>query len=1022
MTDPPHTCPSCNSALAEGTQSCPSCGTSVQPGFIESWLAEKIQPALADRYRLEREIGRGGMGLVYLARDLKHRRAVAIKMMRSERTAAVGTERFHREIEIAAQLSHLHILPLHDSGTVEDIKYYVMPYVEGESLRQRLDRERQLPIGDAVQIAREVAEALGHAHSHGIIHRDIKPENILLSGGHALVSDFGVALPISHPSDDKLTGGGVVLGTAAYMSPEQAVAEEVLDGRSDVYSLGCVLYEMLVGDPPFTGPTPVAVMTRHSIEPVPSMRVVRDTIPEPLERAVMRALAKVAADRFQTAQQFAEELRAIETGSGTGVAIPGARLRRFTTARRAAAIGGVVVLVSVVAWVISSIIEGGTVTPSSQRLAVLPFAYHGDESNEQLAGGIPILLSSVLDGVGGLRTVDPAAVFGLVDQREGTLDVVQALEIATQLEAGRYLLGTIVQDPGGRVSVTVTSHQTREEPDEQTRATVEADATRGMFRIVNDLAVMLLGDLGIEESPRRMESISTSSGVALNEYLKGESELREGDYHGAVAAFGRAVQADSQFALAWYRMAYAQGFAGEQVNNAVARALELGDRLSERDRRLAEAYLASATVDAERADRLYRLLIADYPDDVEALFGLAEVRIHWGTLAGLSIDSLVESFERVLFFQPDNVEALMHLSWAAGMEGDLVKADSAAAELIAVDQGGYFAPIFKAYRAYLKQDGDEQRRAAEVLRESDHVIRVNCVAMVSTLPDLAAAAMLTSELFRDPALIPEIRAFGYILEAHLELARGRWGVAQERLADAAALDPVPALEARAQLSLAPFLDPSRSYLEDLRSELEEWDAAAVPPGSTGNPWIEPNDGFHEELRLYLLGAVSARLGDTDRARQLASELEPSDISTAEAEFALTLSHNLRALAWLAENRPEEAVREFEQTKPVGLWERTYSSAVFAQSYERYLRAEALEAVGRTDEALRWYTSVWVQNSFDRVYRAVSHLKKGEIFERAGDHDRALEEYSQVVELWRDADPELQEQMRDVLERLARVRD
>jgi tetratricopeptide (TPR) repeat protein len=543
-----------------------------------------------------------------------------------------------------------------------------------------------------------------------------------------------------------------------------------------------------------------------------------------------------------------------------------------------------------------------------------------------------------------------------------------------------------------------------------------------LFRIVNDLAVSLLGELGIEESPRRLESISTSSGVALNEYLKGELALRKGDYPGAIAAFGLAVEADTLFALAWYRMAYTQGFAGEGVDSAVARALELGDRLSERDRRLAEAYLASARVDAERADRLYRLLITDYPDDVEALFGLAEVRIHWGTLAGLSIDSLAESFERVLFFQPDNVEALMHLSWAASMEGDLVKADSAAAELIAVDQGGYFAPIFEVYRAYLQEDSDERLRAAEVLRETDHIIRVNGVAMVSTLPDLAGATTLTAELFRDPALIPEIRAFGHILEAHLELARGRWAAAQERLADAATLDPVPALEARALLSLAPFLDLSRSYLEDLRSELEEWDAAAVPPGTTGNPWIEPNDGFHEELRLYLLGALSARLGDTERARQLASELEPSDTSTAEAEFALTLSHNLRALAWLAENRPEEAVREFEQAKPISLWERTYSSALFSQSYERYLRAEALEAVGRTDEALRWYTSVWVQNSFDRVYWAVSHLRKGEIFERAGDNDRALEEYSQVVELWRDADPEFQERLSEVLERIRQLRD
>jgi Tol biopolymer transport system component/tRNA A-37 threonylcarbamoyl transferase component Bud32 len=271
---------------------------------------DRLAAALADRYRIERELGAGGMATVYLAQDLKHDRKVALKVLRPELAAVIGARRFLAEIRTTANLQHPHILPLHDSGEVDGTVFYVMPYVEGESLRQRLLREKQLPVADAIGIAREVADALGYAHEHGIIHRDIKPENILLQRGHALVADFGIALAVSRSDDGaRLTETGMSLGTPHYMSPEQAMGERELTGRSDVYALGCVVYEMLAGEPPYTGPTAQAVVSKVMAAEPASIAVLRKTVPPGLAAAVHTALEKVPADRWATAAEFAAALK-----------------------------------------------------------------------------------------------------------------------------------------------------------------------------------------------------------------------------------------------------------------------------------------------------------------------------------------------------------------------------------------------------------------------------------------------------------------------------------------------------------------------------------------------------------------------------------------------------------------------------------------------------------------------------------------------------------------------------------------
>ena len=328
-------------------------------------MLARLQSALAERYAIERELGRGGMATVYLAQDLKHHRRVAIKVLKPEVAAALGPERFLREIEIAAGLTHPHILALHNSGEDGGFLYYVMPYIDGESLRERLSRERQLALGDAVRITGEIASALDHAHRRNVLHRDVKPENILLQEGHAVVADFGIARAILTAGGDTLTATGLTVGTPAYMSPEQAAGERQLDGRSDLYSLGCVVYEMLAGQPPFTGPTVESVLHQHlTADPAPVTQL-RRTVPESVVPVLGRALAKAPADRYTTTTQFAQALDA-----ALRLQPPGRSRRR--------SVGPVVGVAAVAALGVAFLLvrsrwAAGAVVPSASTIAVMPF-------------------------------------------------------------------------------------------------------------------------------------------------------------------------------------------------------------------------------------------------------------------------------------------------------------------------------------------------------------------------------------------------------------------------------------------------------------------------------------------------------------------------------------------------------------------------------------------------------------------------------------------------------------------------
>jgi serine/threonine-protein kinase len=531
---------------------------------------ETLRTALEGRYTVERLIGEGGMATVYLARDCRHDRPVAIKVLRPELAASLGADRFLREIKVAAHLQHPNILALYDSGEAGGFLYYVMPFVEGESLRARLDRETQLSLPDAIQLTCEVAEALQCAHQRGIIHRDIKPENILIQAGHALVADFGIARALSQAGADKLTETGMAVGTPHYMSPEQGLGGNHLDGRSDEYSLACVLYEMLVGQPPFEGPNAMAILARHSMEGVPSLQVVRQSIPDELEDIIMRALEKTPADRFPTVAEFGDALLQADLGPAARRTSPRAikPIRRNTPRgtpaprtrpwpRLLATGAAALAILGGTGWGARHYwhrapMQSGAVTGDldPHRIAVL---YFHDESNRDsaryLVDGLTEGLIRQLDQVQGIDVISR----GGVEPYRG--EGVTRDSIARALKAGTLVTGDIEQ-LDGRIRVT-TRLVDGSSGAEFARASFE-QPTKNLLAVQDTLAGKVAGlirerlgeEIRLREQRNRTRSVEAWALVQRAEQARKDAErlIAARDTTGAVA--GRFEKADSLYARA----------------------------------------------------------------------------------------------------------------------------------------------------------------------------------------------------------------------------------------------------------------------------------------------------------------------------------------------------------------------------------------------------------------------------------------------------------------------------------------
>jgi serine/threonine-protein kinase len=610
--------------------------------------------ALAPHYALERELGRGGMATVYLARDLRHDRTVALKVLRPELGASLGPERFQREIHLAARLSHPNILPLFDSGEAGGRLWYTMPYVEGESLRQRLGREAQLGVAETLRIAGQVAGALAHAHGKGIVHRDIKPENILLAGDQALVADFGIAKALDASSAEKLTETGLSLGTPSYMSPEQGSGGAV-DARSDIYALGCVLYEMLAGGPPFTGPTAQSILARHAVDPVPPLRTVRSTIPEAVERAVERALAKVPADRFATAAEFAEALVADHA--------PRLPLRRRLSARSARLGLGIVISAAAAglgAWAIRGR-STPTVVPSAANIAVLPLvSTAADTSLVRLGRDLAVTVSASLDGVGGIETADRLSVANATTDR-ANLSPGEGAALARRLGASSILRGTLVR-AGDHVRLDLGLYGTDGLAPLAEGITV-SNHRDSIGPLTDSVAWALLRQVwqrGEPPSPS-LDVITTRSIPALRAFLQGERELGANRWGEALLAYRGAIAADSTFGMAHFRYALTRFWTWQPVEPEVLDALrKYRSRFPERERLLIDAFLTSGNTPRLKIER-HAVATRRFPGYWPAWFLYADALFHNGPIDGHDWSEGLEAFRRVVTLNPNLVPAWEHI-------------------------------------------------------------------------------------------------------------------------------------------------------------------------------------------------------------------------------------------------------------------------------------------------------------------------------------------------------------------------
>ncbi|MEO8578325.1 MAG: protein kinase, partial [Gemmatimonadales bacterium] len=641
---------------------------------------EPLAAAIHDRYRIEREIGRGGMATVFLAQDLKHRRPVAIKVLLPELSSSIASERFLREITLAANLNHPHILGVYDSGEADGVLYYVMPYVEGESLRDRLRREGALSAEDALAIVREVADALTYAHTAGVIHRDIKPENILLSGGHAVVSDFGIAHAVNAAGGERLTSTGLAIGTPSYMSPEQASGERRIDARSDIYSLACVAYEMLGGDPPFTGGNPQAIMARHAIDTPLPLRTVRPTISEETDAVLEKALAKVPADRFATAVHLSEALaRAHATKATERDATKGARrdapqsslgARSFFGARysRLSRLGGVVLIILALAaggiWVsrrsakASSGDTGLTTGPVDAKfvVGVMPFQnLSADTSKSYFAAGMTEEIASRLSRVSALRVLSRASLGKYRDMPD------RLPKMAKELGAGSIVEGSI-RTENDRVRVTVQLVDAR-----SSRLVWSRQYDRplsNIFAVQTEVAEGITGALEAVLTPaeaRRAGRPPTVNLDAYELYLRASrtSGRNQAAHMAAATMLRRAIELDSTFTRAYVALA--------------RRYLFLGDRNA--------AYKDSGWIMIRRA-------IAVDPENSSAYVTLGGLQADSGHLT-LAKASLLRATE----LDPSSAMASQDLSWVLDYLGDYDNALSWAVRALPIEPTNPFSPF-----------------------------------------------------------------------------------------------------------------------------------------------------------------------------------------------------------------------------------------------------------------------------------------------------------------------------------------
>ena len=884
--------------------------------------AAALRSALADRYTIERELGRGGAAVVYLARDLRHERLVALKVVRPELSLVLGSERFLREIRVTASLKHPHILPLFDSGEAGGVLWYTAPFVEGESLRARLGREGMLPVDEAVRVAGEVADALAYAHRAGVVHRDIKPGNILMLGGHAVVADFGISHLAATVPGEKLTETGLSIGTPGYMSPEQATGGHV-DHRADIYALGVVLYEMLAGEPPFGGPNSQAIIARQLTAPPPRLGSTRPRLPTRIDEVVSRALATEPADRYQTAGELAAALVAVpRTGESVSPGAGGG----WKWIVPAAAIG---IAAAVVLWRE----RGGNVSAPAEAVlidprvvAVMPFASSGvDSTLERLGRDLVFTLSAALDGVGDLRTADAHSILAQ-SGAPGLHSLSEDAGLARRLGAGRLLTGSLVR-VGRDVRVDGVMHELDGDQG-RVRATFTAPPD-SVAMLTDSLAKRVLPALlsgGAIQETSLESALRTSSVPALRAFLEGEQLLAASDWTGAADAYRRAWGADPTFWLAASRLEFALEWKFEPVPDSLRRGLARNvASLPPRERLEFAARVQAADSGVTVAAARFRQLMARYPTSWFGWFAYGDLLMHFGPLVGEPLSAARPMFARTLELNPSLVPAWDHdllLAAAAGDGARLRAGLEALARLGArpEDEYGNAVLSFRLLRALIEQDSAAVGPALD-----------------SVAADKVAAGRHAASYY-EPLLFGFPRSQTALV--HAVLARGGGAVPEAPYREVEAYSLAVAGAWDSAIAIMP--DPGEAYgLAVLAAAGGErrWEDAAPrrdsPPGALDRQFLDGVAAFGRGDLPGLEQAMRRVAARPDSAAQFAAR--------ALGFFGLALrGDTARAAAGLA--RLEWELAEARYGGVVGV--------PFLPALDRWYASRWLEAAGDTAQARR----------------------------------------------------------------------
>ncbi len=769
-------------------------------------IRERVGPALAGRYDLEREIGRGGMATVFLARDVRHGRRVAVKVLHPELAASLAADRFVREIAIAAELAHPHIVPVFDSGEVTGLPFYVMPYIEGETLGARMRRAPRMSVAESVQLASEVADALSYAHARGVVHRDIKPDNILLASGHALVADFGIARAIDISAGGQATSAGIIVGTPKYMSPEQATAERRIDGRADIYALGCVIYEMLTGAPPFTAETSRQILSHHSWTDAARVTTAREDVPPAVDAAIARALSKVPADRYPTADLFAAALAGNgDAGNGdAGVGVPPGRPTRRRARGRAwagASAGALAIIVIALGVISSRRSPARPLNPGA--VAIMPFRVSGDSTMEYLHEGMVDLLATKLGAVDGVRPLDPRTVLAELHRQEPDAadpSEERSAAVARALGSGRFLIGSVLASPAG-VAISARLWRT-----DELRAPIAADVegpADSLFALVDRLAVQLIaGHTG--EPAQRLADLASASLPAVRAYLSGRAAWRGGEVATAQRHYATALELDSTFALAALGMASTGAWSQQaSQSEALRRGLRTGyalrTRLSLRDRLLFEAYVhpeGPAGNSAARQLLGWQRAAEAAPMLPDAQYERGDRLYHTGALVGnpSADDQARAAFSHVLDLDASHVQAIAHLIEFAARRGDAATARRLLDRYITLGPSADALP-FVAWRAAVAMRRGWPDLDAPDSRERIPQFSLNRIIGFGLLEADALAAVDSAaiELRRrvDADILPPPRIHPAQTLHSWARNRGRRAASEHALATLAAVEPFP---------------------------------------------------------------------------------------------------------------------------------------------------------------------------------------------------------------------------------------